>query len=131
MRNGVAFARGKFRLKLVGDRFRDLTLNREYVVEWTIVDLRPKMPVSACIDELRVHSHFPAGALHAAFEQMSDAELLADLRQVALRATFILHDRSAADHFQVRDLRQVGQDFILHAVCEIGVLLVIAQVVEW
>src|SRR5712692_371015 len=62
---------------------------------------------------------------------MSDAELLTDLAQVALPASFILHDRSAADHFQVRDLCQVGQNFVLHAVGEIGVLLFIAQVVEW
>ena len=41
------------------------------------------MRIGAGVDQLRVHPHLPAGALHAAFEQMRDAELLADLAQVA------------------------------------------------
>ena len=39
---------------------------------------------------------------------MGDAELLADLAQVAFASGLVLHDRSATDHFQVRDLREVG-----------------------
>ena len=36
------------------------------------------------------------------------AELPADLAQVAFASGLVLHDRSATDHFQVRDLREVG-----------------------
>src|SRR6266481_4143783 len=55
---------------------------------------------------------------------MRDAELLRDLAQVALHAALILHHRGAADHFEIGQLGEVGQGFILHAVgkkCVVGV----------
>jgi hypothetical protein len=54
-------------VKLIGDCFCDFALNGEDVVQWTIVDLRPKVRVGAGIDELRIDSHFSSRALHAAF----------------------------------------------------------------
>ena len=42
----------------------------------------------------------------------------------------ILLRRSARNHFQVRDLRQPRQDFVLNAFGEISVRLVLAQVLE-
>ena len=67
--------------------------------------------------------------LHAAFEDVGHAELLRDLGQVA-RLALILLGRSARDHFQVRDLRQPRQDFVLDAAGEILVRLVFAQTRE-
>ena len=40
----------------------------------------------------------------------------------------MLHHGSAADDFQVRDLCQVGQNLVLHAVSEIAVLLIATQI---
>ena len=62
---------------------------------------------------------------------MSNAELLSNLAQVARIAALVEHDRSAADDFQVRDLGQVREDFILNSVREIRVLFVVAQIFEW
>src|SRR6266700_4178759 len=60
-----------------------------------------------------------------------DLELVGDLAQIARDSAFVMHHRGAADYFQVRDLGQVGQDFILHPVCEISVLFRLAQILEW
>jgi len=68
--------------------------------------------------------------LHAALKHVRHAELLADFAQIALRASFVLHDGGAADDLQIRDSGEVRQDFILHAVSEISVLFVVAQVLE-
>ena len=62
---------------------------------------------------------------------MRHAKLLSDLAQVALEAGFVLHHRSAADHFQIGDLGKVSQDFILHAVSKEGVCFLLAEVFKW
>ena len=54
----------------------------------------------------------------------------ADLGQVALAGVPVLQNRRAADDFQIRDLRQIGEDFVLHAIGEVFVGLVVAQVLE-
>jgi hypothetical protein len=54
--------------------------------------------------------------------------LLANLAQIPCDPALVLHHRDAADHFQVRDLGQVGEDFILHAVCEISVFFLSAEI---
>ncbi len=61
---------------------------------------------------------------------MRHAELLADLAQIARRAGLVLHDRRAADHLQIRDLGEVGQDLVLHAIGEEGVRFFFAQIFE-
>src|SRR5215471_5110847 len=58
---------------------------------------------------------------------MSDAELSRNLRQVFWRALVMLR-RCARDHFQIRDLRQARQDFILNAVGKISIGLVFASI---
>ena len=88
------------------------------------------MCVIARIDQLRVHAHTIAHALHTAFHQMRDPELLRDLAQVARDSSLVLHHRSAADHFQVGDLGEVSQNFVLHAVGKKGVRLFFAEIFE-
>ena len=48
-------------------------------------------------------------------------------RKIA-RARSILPNRSAADDFEIGNLRQVRQNIVLHAVGKIGVLLVITEI---
>ena len=67
--------------------------------------------------------------LHAAFDDVADAKLAPDLGQL-LRLRPIRQRRRARDHLQVTDLRQPRDDLVLHAVGEIGVRLVFAQVFE-
>ena len=68
-------------------------------------------------------TRFP-GTLHAAFQYMGYAELLGDLAHIALACVLVLHHACAANYFQVGDLARCSQNFILHAICEVGVLLI-------
>src|ERR1043166_6122612 len=61
---------------------------------------------------------------------MGHAELLADLAEIAQSITLVMHDRGAANHLEIRNPRQMTQDFVLDAVSEVGVLLVVAQVLK-
>ena len=105
-------------------------MDGEDIGQIAIVGLRPEMRVLARIDQLRADPHFVGRALHAAFDDMRDAELLADLAQIARRAGLVLHHARAADHFQIGDLREVGQNLVLHPIGEKDVLFVAAQVFE-
>src|SRR2546425_1241487 len=57
---------------------------------------------------------------HTAFHHVADTELLRDFFEVAGDATFVLHDRSATDYFQILDLGQIREQFILNSVADWG-----------
>ncbi len=59
---------------------------------------------------------------------MRHAEFVSDLAQVTFRSGLILHNRGAADDFQVRDPGQIGQNFILHAVGKKCIIRIAAEV---
>ena len=59
---------------------------------------------------------------------MRHAERFGDLADIALDTSFVLHDRGAANDFQVRHLRQIGENFILHAIGKKGILLFVPQI---
>ena len=61
---------------------------------------------------------------------MRDAELLPDLAQVPRGCILVLHNAGATDHFQVRNLGEIGQDFVLHAFGEISIVRIAAQIIE-
>src|SRR6266700_6525693 len=124
--DGALFAWRKLCLQLIGNCPGNLALNGENIGKVAIVGLGPKMRVGARIDQLRVYPHTIGRALHAAFHHMRYPKLLADLAQVTCKSALILHHGSAADDFQVRDLCQVGEDFVLYAVGEVFVLLFLA-----
>src|SRR5437764_14768773 len=60
---------------------------------------------------------------------MSDAELPADLAQIALASGLVLHDRSATDYFQIRNSCEAGENLVLDAHRKISIRLIVAQVV--
>ena len=122
--------RRKFRLELAGDCLRDLGLDRERVREIAVVMLGPLVFVRAGIDQLRGDADAIFRPLHAAFEKMSDAKLLANFARVSGRACFVNHHRRPADDLQVRDLRQAGKDFVVNPIGEKPVLFFRAQVTE-
>jgi hypothetical protein len=87
------------------------------------------MKVRSRIDELRVDPHPVRVAPHRSFQDVRNPERVADLANVPGAGPILPH-RSATDHLQVRDLRQIGKNVVLDAIGEIGVLLVVAQVLE-
>ena len=100
--------RRQLSVQLIGDRLCDFALNREDVIKWTIVMLRPQVRVGARIDQLRTHAHSAAPPLHASFQNMCHTELLANLAQITAHAVLVLRDRSATDDFEIGDFCQVG-----------------------
>ena len=87
------------------------------------------MGISGRFYELNVYAYGRAALLHATFEDVGDAELPRDLRQIFGRALVVLR-RCARDHFQIGNPGEAGQDFILDAVGKVGVGFVFAQVLE-
>ena len=80
------------------------------------------MPVSARIDQLRVDPHAIARALHAAFYDVRNAKFVCNLEEIPFGLTFVLHYAPATDDFQVGDLRQISENFVLHAISKEGVI---------
>src|SRR2546423_12495404 len=88
------------------------------------------MIVGAGCNELHVNVHAITRSLHASFEDIADAQLARDLRQIFGRA-FVTHRRSSRDDSKSADLRERGDDFILNSLGEESAFLVGAQVFEW
>ena len=88
------------------------------------------MRIGAGVDQLHVYAHLIAGLLNSSFQHGGDAQLLRDRFQV-FRLALVLRGRGAGDDLKVSDRRQLRQDFILNAIGEVGIALVIAQVLEW
>jgi len=87
------------------------------------------MLVRAGIDELRVDADPVAGALHTAFEHGDHVQLLRDLAHRLVRVR-ILHHRGSRDDLQAVDLGQLGEQVVVDARREIGVLRVRAAGLE-
>ena len=83
------------------------------------------MRVGQGVDELHVHADLVIRLLHASFEDVGDAELLRDLSQIGRRALESLR-RCARNHFQLGDLCQPRQNFVLNAFAEVRVLRIAA-----
>ena len=124
--DGPFFRLRDFSVKLVGDRPRDFTLNREEIGYIPIVSLRPHVCVGRRLDELRVNPEPVADSLNATFQKMGNTELLADLTRVPRIPAFVKVRRCTTDDLQVCDSPEVGDYFILDASCEEGVLPIIA-----
>jgi hypothetical protein len=88
------------------------------------------MRVSARIEQLDFYTHFVSCLLHTTFEHGGYAEFASHCLQVFRRA-FVFGCRFSRDNLQVANASELGQDFILNAVGEVGVVWVTAQIVEW
>ena len=87
------------------------------------------MFVSQSIDQLNIDTNLVGNSLDAAFQNVGDAELLCDLRKIFRRALEMLR-RGARNHFEIGDLGQPGEDFILHAFGEISIIGIATEIVE-
>ena len=79
----MLFGAGEFCLQRVGNCFRDLALDCENVSQFAIVSVGPEMRIGQRVDQLHIHADLIVRFLHAAFEDVGDAELL--VRSVASR----------------------------------------------
>ena len=103
-----------FGVQSFGDFLRDLALNGKQIVQIAVVLLGPDMGVSARVDQLRVQTKMRAGSADAALQNMRYTQIIADLTEISF-ATIIHHTRPA-DDFQIGDLRQLGQNVVLHTI---------------
>jgi hypothetical protein len=76
------------------------------------------------VDQLRVETKLRAGSADAAFQNMRHPQFVTDLPHIPLAT--VIHDTRPADDFQVDDLRQLGQNVVLHAISKGRVLFLIA-----
>src|SRR5713101_7430906 len=88
------------------------------------------MRVGMGVEQLNVYAHSVSSPLHTAFKHCGHAEFIRDCLQVSWRA-FVFGCRFSRDDLQVADASEFGQDLILNAVGEVGVVRVTAQIVEW
>ncbi|MNF62334.1 hypothetical protein D3C84_440130 [compost metagenome] len=111
------------------DAFGDLILQFEDVVEHSFEAFRPDMRAGRRVYELPGDAHLVAGFAHATFQHVAHAELLADFLDVH-RPALVGEARIARDDEQPADTRQGGDDVLHHAVGEIFLLRIAAQVLE-
>jgi hypothetical protein len=78
-------------------------------------------------DQLHVHVHDLARLLHAAFEDVRDAQLARDLRQIVRAARIVLRG-GARDHLERADLRQAREDLVLDARGEVAVGFLVGEI---
>src|SRR5689334_9378468 len=90
----------------------------------------PDVRVIAGVDELSADSNRVRGALHASLKDKCNAKSLRDFTDVSRNAASVLLHAGATDHFQVRDLCQVGENLVLDAVGKECVFLVLAEICE-
>ena len=76
------------------------------------------MAIGQRIDQLHGNANMVSGAPHTAFHYVAYSQLLRNLSEITRDPTLILHDRSAANHFQIFDLGQIGEQFFLDAIGE-------------
>ena len=113
-------------MKLLGNFFRDLTLDCEQIIQIAVVFLSPDVRVGARVDQLRVHVKNRAGSADTAFQDMRYSQIISNLTEISFAAIF--HHAGPADDFQVADFRQLGQDVILHTVSKSHVFFLLIQI---
>ena len=103
-------------MELAGNFLRDLALNCEQIIQIAVVLLHPDVSVSARVDQLRIHVKPCPDPADAALQNMRYAQIIADLSHISFAAIF--HHAAPADHFQIGDPRQLGQNVVLDAIDE-------------
>src|SRR5437762_2891842 len=111
---------------MLGNFLRDLALHREQIIQIAVVFLGPDVRVAARVDQLRVHVKNRARSADAAFQDMRYTQIISNLTEISFAAIF--HHTRSADDFQVADLRQLGQDVILHTISKRAIFLLLTEV---
>ncbi len=116
--------------ELAGDLARDVVLDREHVVELTIVPLGPELITAGDVDQLRGDAELLPRSAHAALEDGRHVERRADVAHADVLA-FEGERRRARRNLQVFHLGDRVDQFFGNAVAEVLHLRVAARVDEW
>jgi len=98
-----------------GDGSCHIRLQRQHILDVSLILLGPKVPVGGCVDELYRDAHAIPRTKDSSFYERIRAKLLAYLRQ-RLLGIAIAHHRSPRDNTQCADFRQVGDQFVRHSI---------------
>ena len=85
------------------------------------------MRAALSVDELDIDAHAVAAALHRAFEHVAHVQFAADLLHVN-RLALVGEGRVARDHERASDAREIGGKALGHAIDEIFLLGVAADI---
>ena len=108
---------------------RHLVLDGEDVLQLAIVALGPEMRVMGRVDQLRGDAHPVAGAPHAAFDEVADAEPAGDVLCLD-RLSLERERRVARDDEQRAKARKLSDDVLGYPVAEILLLGITGHVGE-
>src|SRR6266513_873925 len=70
-----------------------------------------------------------AGSADAALKHMRYTQIISDLTEISFAA--VIHHAGPADHLEIGDFCQLGQNVVLHAIGKVCVLFLIAQIFKW
>ena len=90
--------------------------------------LGPEVLVTARIDQPRIHPDPVVRALHTAFHDMGHTQRLRDFAADCVPGRFCTASRCAADDFQIGNLGEISENFVLHAFGKICVFFVPAEI---
>src|SRR5215470_16171104 len=119
-----------FRAKPLSDFSRELALDCKYVIQIAIVFFRPHERASTSVYQsgLEVETGTSAITGHSTLQDVRNSKGLTNFRNIPFSA--ILHYAGVADHPEIADAREFGQNVILNAIGENGVLFILAQTFE-
>ena len=111
------------------DALGDFVLHVEDRAHLAVVALRPKMSAGGRLDELRIDSHSLSHPAYASVENEAHIKSLGCLANVE-RLVFVNESRVAGDDQEIGVFRQPGDQIVGHAIGEVVLVAVAAQVVE-
>src|SRR5439155_8434729 len=77
--NALALSAGQCWLNRGGDARGDVVLHGEDIGQIAVITVGPEMSAGRCIDQLAGDAHALANLAHAAFENIADPKIAADL----------------------------------------------------
>ena len=107
----------------------DFALHLEQIGHGLVEPLGPEMISALRVDQLDIDAHPISAALNAALQDITNVQLAADLLQIDVLA-FVGEGRVSANHERAADARQVRCQALSHAVHEIFLLRVAADIGE-
>src|SRR2546430_10724781 len=107
-----------------------LTLERKQVVQIAIVFLCPDEITCASVyqSSLEVKTRAPATVGHGTLQNVRNPKRFTNLANIPLPA--ILHYAGMADHPEIVDAGEFGQNVVLNTIGKNGVLFIVAQTFE-
>ena len=90
----------------------------------------PDLESAVGVDQLDVDANLIAGLAHASLEAIADAEFFADVSG-AFAGRFQGNDGRMGSHVDATNLRELGGDFVSHAVAEVRAVRLGAQILQW